>query len=78
MLGKATQTHEISRADEGGSSRSAMEDKMGRILDALEDHPDVRSKVADILLSGGDQPIEVIATVVTEISTEIAGNGQVN
>jgi hypothetical protein len=79
VYGKATQTHEISRADDGSSSRSAMEDKMGRILDALADNPAARAKVADILLSGGEQPLEVIATVVTtEIVAEILPDGRID
>lgn len=75
VYGKATQVHEIGRADEA-PGRSDVEDKLGRVLDALTDHPEVRSKVADILLGGAGEPsLEVIATIVT---TEVTTNGQGN
>ena len=73
--GKATQVHEISRADDN-SSRSVMEDKMNRILEAVKDHPTIAGTIADILLDGPEQPIEVVATVITTtLEAETPSNG---
>jgi hypothetical protein len=73
VYGKGTQTHEITRGDDS-SSRSEVESKMGRILDALQDQPEARERVAGILLGGGQLP-DVIATVVT---TEGVADGRID
>ena len=49
---------------------------MNRILEAVKDHPTIAEATADILLDGPEQPIEVVATVITTtLEAETPSNG---